>query len=1092
MSELPTYSFLPWLRTGAANAIQSADHDPAVLLRARMQVSLEVTANKTDNTPLAQTITQDLDLYGPADIIGIDARAIVKTDPRDWITNFEPNYLPYLEFYDEDFPWRYTPARSDGQRLRPWIALVVLKTEEFEEKSKGNDQPLPSIALKPGANTDSAFPDPEQLWAWAHVHVNQDLASGNDVSNATVVGNLTQALGADPDIGYSRIISPRKLEAKAAYHAFLIPSFEGGRLAGLGATIPPGTVATAGAWDNGQIEFPYYYRWYFRTGTKGDFEYLVKLLKPQPADTRVGVRDMDLLHPGSNLPPITDPASLGGVLKLGGALRVPFDTLPEKDQQEILRYDQWDENPYPHPFEKRLADLVNLADDYSSESALQANTDANVQSETGSYDPDPVITMPLYARWHALVNRLLTNRDGTPVAHDTNWVHELNLDPRFRVPAGLGTKVIQTNQETYMDAAWQQVGEVLEANRRIRWAELAKAASFFYFKKHFSTLPVSQFFFLTAPLQKKVLTQGLTLHYTLEASRVPPAVTSAVFRRVTSPRGVMARRMVRALPTAAVSLKKANWVENINKAALVLAPPKAAPQKGLLLENAAASVTPGGGTTQVGSLVAKYPWLKITALVVAVLFVLLAFFTGLYWLLIVSIGAVALYRWFVNSEKAFQPALDFDEDHQQPEQVDGMPTRPDFHLSEPADHFSPSSGGADSVESVNFKAALKDAFRQVSIQYAPAARKELTLPQVRTDLLAQIHPDTAVVLRVGAVLRIPARLKEAQADESFVPVMAYPEFDIPMYLPLSTPDTELFLPHINLIPENSISLLETNQKFIEAYMAGINHEMARELLWREYPTDQRGSYFRQFWDVSGVYPGNPPPDDIREKLRDIPPLHKWSLSSELGTHNNRTGGSDKALLVLVIRGELLKRYPTAVIYAQKAEWDTTNGVNDPSKERKLIALSDAESDDPPPDKVKTPLFEAKVDPDIYFLGFDLTALQVKGGTAGTDDPGWFFVIKERPGEPRFGLDEPEDSTPPRLINWNDLSWLHIATAAGSCITLDRTLTFTPYNAGVDQENKPNPSDSQAKWSPDTDAAQLAYILYQVPVMVAVHGSRMLP
>ncbi|MGO9999039.1 MAG: hypothetical protein ACLPKW_15045, partial [Acetobacteraceae bacterium] len=25
--------------------------------------------------------------------------------------------------------------------------------------------------------------------------------------------------------------------------------------------------------------------------------------------------------------------------------------------------------------------------------------------------------------------------------------------------------------------------------------------------------------------------------------------------------------------------------------------------------------------------------------------------------------------------------------------------------------------------------------------------------------------------------------------------------------------------------------------------------VARKLLWREYPTDQRGSYFRQFWSV---------------------------------------------------------------------------------------------------------------------------------------------------------------------------------------------------------------------------------------------------
>ena len=36
-------------------------------------------------------------------------------------------------------------------------------------------------------------------------------------------------------------------------------------------------------------------------------------------------------------------------------------------------------------------------------------------------------------------------------------------------------------------------------------------------------------------------------------------------------------------------------------------------------------------------------------------------------------------------------------------------------------------------------------------------------------------------------------------------------------------------------------------------MVGLNHEFARELLWREFPTDQRGSYFRQFWDPSEVH-----------------------------------------------------------------------------------------------------------------------------------------------------------------------------------------------------------------------------------------------
>jgi len=219
------------------------------------------------------------------------------------------------------------------------------------------------------------------------------------------------------------------------------------------------------------------------------------------------------------------------------------------------------------------------------------------------------------------------------------------------------------------------------------------------------------------------------------------------------------------------------------------------------------------------------------------------------------------------------------------------------------------------------------------------------------------------------------------------------------------------------------------------------------------------------------------------------------LHSALGDHNQRATHGQAAQLVLVIRGELLKRYPTAVIYAQKSQWhqrpDHTIDVN---AERELVELSPAEEDASPMpfDKIRMPLFEAKIDPDIYFIGFDLTALEARGGTKPTDDPGWFFVIKERPGEPRFGLDDVPDGPVPRLINWNDLAWKHIGNAPGTLIQLNKTLHFDAYNPPLDQEDKPDPEDGQAKWSPDTNAADLAYILYRVPVLVAVHASRMLP
>ena len=83
---------------------------------------------------------------------------------------------------------------------------------------------------------DAVFPPADQLWAWAHVHVNRDLVQVDGTIRSTDT-DLTRArleavLNANPDHAYSRIICPRRLEPDVGYHAFLIPSFETGRLAG--------------------------------------------------------------------------------------------------------------------------------------------------------------------------------------------------------------------------------------------------------------------------------------------------------------------------------------------------------------------------------------------------------------------------------------------------------------------------------------------------------------------------------------------------------------------------------------------------------------------------------------------------------------------------------------------------------------------------------------------------------------------------------------------------------------------------------------------------------------------------------------------
>ncbi|MBP1692106.1 MAG: hypothetical protein H6Q32_1458, partial [Bacteroidetes bacterium] len=435
-------------------------------------------------------------------------------------------------------------------------------------------------------------------------------------------------------------------------------------------------------------------------------------------------------------------------------------------------------------------------------------------------------------------------------------------------------------------------------------------------------------------------------------------------------------------------------------------------------------------------------------------------------------------------------------ENQTPAAVEDLPRSPDFRITDPGSTFVARKGGSDSVEAQRYKTALRDAYSLVADSKAASALPApvlLEMPQLIADSFAALNPAVTLPRHVFAGIHLPDRIR-AETGEDLKPAMAYPQIDVPMYKPLTEISAEHFLPNIHLIEQNTISLLETNQDFIESYMVGLNHEFARELLWREYPTDQRGSYFRQFWDVSSYLNKQKlNPEALKEKLRDIPPLDKWPGNSDLGDHDHREQGGDKEEeLVLVIRGELLKKYPTAVIYAHKAKWQRkSDGSIDNSLPR------DFEDGEPMEAVVKTPLYEAKVDPDIYFFGFDLTAVKAKGesGESAGDEPGWFFVIiKERPGEPRFGLDMERKGD---LRQWNDLAWTDVLPGgvAGDFIDVgssSQSLVLpSPTSAPDSEEGKQQREDVQVRWNA-SNAAELAYILYQVPVMIGVHAMEMLP
>jgi len=1098
MTDLGTYSFLPWLRQGLANQIQTPDFTSSVKVRAEINVQLALHGAELGGGTATIPANQRVALFGPGDIVGIDKRAIVRVEPRNWITNFESNYLPQIEFYDEDFPWRYTPASPDlaKGRLRPWLTLIVLAENEFTDGKNMMDKPLPYIDVP---NLD-VFPPADELWAWAHVHVNRTLAANEAEFTSrdmnAVLPKLAAILQENPDLAYSRIVCPRKLAENTAYHAFVVPTFEAGRRTGLGLDIGD-VAATMSAWDPGTRpegqSFPYYHRWFFRTGATGDFETLVRLLQPKPVDPRVGTREMDVQFPGSNVQGLDKPG-LGGILKLGGALRPPAKVPPEPPD----KFETWDD-PFPRPLQEDLARFINLADDYRL-----------------AGDPDPIITPPLYGTWHAFAKRVLKNADGSDITPSDNWVHRLNLDPRFRVAAGFGTRVIQGQQEKFMNAAWEQIGKVLEAQRRIRFGQFGLHASQIWYDRHMMPmLGVSQqkALLLMAPVNKRVLTGGVTVHHALGESLVQPAMTSAALRRIIRPRG----RMMRSLPFDAVR-RPDQLIARVNAGEVSAAPPKVTPPGVLTPSDAAAQVQPSNLPPWLVDLLRRIPQLPLIILIVAIvlallLFVLLPFAAGAAVAVAVLAAGIFLYQRLSQWSAAVRGSDAIQESNQTPAWVDALPGASDFVITEPGANLVP-RGGADSVEAARFKLGLRDGFQLIQASLLAGAvptKRSLDLAKIADDSIKTLDPARTIPRRIWAGIFLPPHIR-AEIGERFVEPMHYPVIDLPMYEPLKDISSELFLPNINLIEHNSITLLQTNQRFIESYMVGLNHEFARELLWREYPTDCRGSPFRQFWDVQSFFNAENLDDDVlKEKLRDIAPLHKWPNSSALGSHDNReVGGASEEELVLVIRGELLKRYPTAVIYAHRACWQRKDdgsaadkakhpcersGTIDNTKERRLAPLTAAEEAKPPREKVRTPLYHAKVDPDIYFLGFDLTVDDAKGETGANpgDDPGWFFVIKERPGEPRFGLDNEKQ---PKLNVWNDLSWPDLQPQPpGSHIEIAKapaTLSLiTP--TGTDDEKTPQfLDDKKVAWSHDMSSAELAYILFQAPVLVAVHASEMLP
>lgn len=937
------YSFLPFVRQGFSTQINNVDGDTAPAgLRPKINLTLSVEKTPVSGTTPPENLVKSVSLRSPVDVIGISKNAIVKVSPANWVTNFEPNYLPYIEFYDEDFPWRYTPAKakidSGKIKLRPWLALVVLKEDEFTNDPFNNI--LPSITLT--KNPSTIFPAQQDLWAWAHVHVNDNVAQGEGAigsSGGTVadaVTKLKQILERTPDKGISRIVCPRRLEANTAYHAFLIPVFEAGRLAGLGKEIPSGLSMTEGAWGAAaEWQFPVYHNWFFKTGGAGDFESLVRLLQPRILDNTVGKRAVDLQksnHPVLEQTPLPDPGD--PTIDMQGVIQ-PVDTLAE----------DWD---FQSDYSEAIREIINRPTEI-----LTNSTALNV---------DPVIAPPIYGRWHAAQDTV------NPVTASPDWLQEANLDPRMRAMAGAGAEVVRRNQEAYMEAAWKQVGEVIEANTKLRLMQLSRQSSRTLYDKHLVKLNNELLVNIAAPIHERILnfqTSAKTVYHDIKQSALPVNLFTGSFRRMTRDNGVIARGIYIGTGNLVTTTE---LLSDFNNGTAVLASPYSAPLGMITYGGPANTLTP--------SYTLSLPS---------------------------NAGFIPAATGILTGTPAFGPISS---------------TTATFLQSVASLHAVVQNFP---VYTFNPNPALSvTAARNIILTRTEPYNNALDIAQ-KTVMVSSILNAPVTIDNLNPVMAHP-RIKQPMYKEL---AALSPDWMMPGL-------NDIQMNSINMLEHNQKYIeafmlggnYEMNRELlwrgyptdqratVFSYFWGYNSSMASVIQVNVAGTPATIG--------SGIY-------DL-DARRDIEDIHLWKTPSgalkQLGTNSVRPSAGN--MTILAVRGELLRKFPGTVIYLQKSKWKRDAGNNPIFTEAReedttVLPLYPAFTGKIEPDIY---LLGFELEAEVIKGGFE-DALNPGYFVVFQERVG-----ELRFGADEFDGDPDTIAPPPPLSIWDDVTWMHLKNAPG--------------------------------------------------------------
>ncbi|MEM7176693.1 MAG: hypothetical protein AAF503_03220 [Pseudomonadota bacterium] len=484
------FSLLPHAQT---DLVSHAEAPAPGRSRLRLPYELEIQA---DDAAQGARLQISSELRGPGDIISVERDMVTRVEPRPGLRAFETSYLPFVEFADADFPWRYSFDPPGGKRRRPWLALVALRDEEFSFVEHSS-APRASIRVD---NAARSLPDLSQSWATAHVQLSLD----EETSTAEVLADR-------PGQSFSRLLCPRRLVERSSYTLMLVPAYEAGRLAGLGR--PEGAAPhDAPAWQQSPepTELPVYLHWSFNTDTLEDLEVMMRRLRGVTRDEVAGVgaaQSASAADPGY----YPDYANPDATFQIQCALRPGARPGPAYDTDPALA--------------DRMASTLNQV------IAGGGGEDA------GEEENDPLVAFPPYGF------RFRPGKDVSPERAGRNaWFDRINLDLKYRLAAGAGASLVRENQEMFLRQCWEQFPNLAAINAeraRLQTSEvLVKALR----EKHFSRLPDHVALSIAEPAQPFARAGGATVAQTLRDTGTPGSFASRDMRRLAAKRSTRGLR----------------------------------------------------------------------------------------------------------------------------------------------------------------------------------------------------------------------------------------------------------------------------------------------------------------------------------------------------------------------------------------------------------------------------------------------------------------------------------------------------------------------------------------------------------------------